>query len=69
MRASMVCPKCGAAIDKQATFHTNSGGPPVNSDGHMIGNNTYRLLEIGGDSVENIGFAVSVIEINRRLFR
>ena len=46
----------------------NSGGPLVNRDGEVIGVNTSKIYEAtGGRPVSNIGFAVSVIEVERRL--
>ncbi len=46
----------------------NSGGPLVNRDGEVIGVNTSKIYETtGGRPVSNIGFAVSVSEIERRL--
>ncbi len=46
----------------------NSGGPLVNMDGAVIGVNTSKIdATAGGRPVDNIGFAVSVIELERRL--
>ena len=46
----------------------NSGGPLVNMDGAVIGVNTSKIdATSGGRPVDNIGFAVSVIELERRL--
>ena len=46
----------------------NSGGPLVNIDGEVIGVNTSRVEETdSGRPVSNIGFAVSVSELERRL--
>ena len=46
----------------------NSGGPLVNSSGQVIGVNTSRIEETsGGRPVANIGFAVSVSELESRL--
>ena len=46
----------------------NSGGPLVNGSGEVIGVNTSRIEETsGGRPVANIGFAVSISEIERRL--
>ena len=46
----------------------NSGGPLVNRDGEVIGVNTSRIEETdSGRPVTNIGFAVSVSELERRL--
>ena len=46
----------------------NSGGPLVNRDGEIIGINTSRIEETdSGRPVSGIGFAVSVIELERRL--
>ena len=46
----------------------NSGGPLVNLDGAVIGVNTSKIdATSGGRPVDNIGFAVSVIELERRL--
>ena len=46
----------------------NSGGPLVNRDGEVIGVNSSRIEETeGGRPVTNIGFAVSVSELQRRL--
>ena len=48
----------------------NSGGPLVNSEGEVIGVNTSKIdVTSGGRPVDNIGFAVSVSEIERRLPR
>ncbi len=46
----------------------NSGGPLVNMDGVVIGVNTSKIdATDSGRPVDNIGFAVSVIELERRL--
>ena len=46
----------------------NSGGPLVNRDGEVIGVNSSRIEETdSGRPVSNIGFAVSVSELERRL--
>ena len=46
----------------------NSGGPLVNSDGEVIGVNGFRIEQTdAGRPVSNIGFAVSVSELERRL--
>ena len=46
----------------------NSGGPLVNRDGDVIGVNTSKIYEAtGGRPVSNIGFAVTVIEVERSL--
>ena len=46
----------------------NSGGPLVNSDGEVIGISTSRIEETdSGRPVTNIGFAVSVVELQLRL--
>ena len=46
----------------------NSGGPLVNRNGAVIGINTSRVEETsGGRPVSNIGFAVSVVELDRIL--
>ena len=46
----------------------NSGGPLVDRYGEVIGVNTSKIYETtGGRPVSNIGFAVSVSEIERRL--
>ena len=46
----------------------SSGGPLVNRDGEVIGVNTSRIEETdSGRPVSNIGFAVSVSELQRRL--
>ena len=46
----------------------NSGGPLVNMDGAVIGINKSKIdATVGGRPVDNIGFAVSVIELERRM--
>ena len=46
----------------------NSGGPLVNNEGEVIGVNTSRIEETdSGRPVTNIGFAVSVSELENRL--
>ena len=46
----------------------NSGGPLVNRDGEVIGVNASRIEETdSGRPVSNIGFAISVSELERRL--
>ena len=46
----------------------NSGGPLVNMEGAVIGVNTSKIdVTAGGRPVDNIGFAVSVSELERRL--
>ena len=46
----------------------NSGGPLVNGSGEVVGVNGFRIEETdAGRPVSNIGFAVSVSELERRL--
>ncbi len=46
----------------------NSGGPLINRGGKVIGVNTFRIESTAdGRSVSGIGFAVSVIELHRRI--
>ena len=46
----------------------NSGGPLLNSDGHVIGINTLRIEEsASGRPVDNIGFSVAINEAKARL--
>ena len=45
----------------------NSGGPLVNTNGEVIGINTLKIDRAGGRPVDNIGFAVSVNELEKRL--
>ena len=46
----------------------NSGGPLINRDGKVIGVSTFRIEETtAGRPVSGIGFAVSVVELERRL--
>ena len=42
----------------------NSGGPLINSQGEVIGVSTFK---VSGFDVDNIGFAVSIVELEHRL--
>ena len=51
-----------------ATNPGNSGGPLLNSDGHVIGINVGKVEETAsGRPVDNIGFAIAVNELKDRL--
>ena len=45
----------------------NSGGPLVDAEGRVIGVNTAKISQLGGENIEGIGLAISINEVKTRM--